>query len=223
MEIFPCVSFVPESDYFSIICFFPYFWEMKKTNRYTEQELIVLLRNNSPVAFQQLFDLYSQKLYHFSFSYLKSDSESEEIVQEVFLKIWEKRASLKTGKSFKSYLFTIAFNAIRKNFNKKMKEDKYKHELFEWITEEKPELESCIEFEALIQKLDLLIERLPEKRKEIFLRRKKEGKSISEIADEMGISPKTVKNQITEAMNYLKKSFDENDVSSLLFYFLFVS
>ncbi len=196
---------------------------MKDADRYTEQELVILLRNNSPVAFQQLFDLYSQKLYHFSFSYLKSDSGSEEIVQEVFLKIWEKRGSLKTDKSFKSYLFTIAFNAIRKNFNKKMKEDKYKHELFEWISEEKPELESRIEFEALLQKLDLLIGRLPEKRKEIFLKRKKEGKSIGEIADEMGISPKTVKNQITEAMNYLKKSFDDNDVSSLLFYFLFVS
>ncbi|MDX9881594.1 MAG: RNA polymerase sigma-70 factor [Prolixibacteraceae bacterium] len=196
---------------------------MKEPNRYTEQELVVLLQNNSPVAFQQLFDLYSQKLYHFSFSYLKSDSESEEIVQEVFLKIWEKRGSLKTGKSFKSYLFTIAFNAIRKNFNKKMKEDKYKHELFEWVSADRPGLESHLEFERLLRKLDRLIEQLPGKRKEIFLKRKKEGKSIAEIANEMGISPKTVKNQITEAMNSLRKSFDDSEVSSMLFYFLFVS
>ena len=196
---------------------------MKEFGQYSEQELVVLLQNSSPVAFRQLFDQYSQKLYYFANSYLKSEIESEEIVQEVFLKIWENRSNLKSEKSFKSYLFTIAFNGIKKNFNKKMKEEKYKHELFEWISREKPELESRLEFEALLEKLDTLIEHLPEKRKIIFLKRKKEGKSINEIAKEMDISPKTVKNQITEAMNYLKKSFSETDFSSILFYFLFVS
>ncbi len=196
---------------------------MKDANRYTEQELVVLLQNNSPVAFQQLFDRYSQRLYHFAFSYLKSDSDSEEIVQYVFLKIWENRGRLKSGTSFKSYLFTIAFNAIRKSFNQKIKEEKYRHELFEWISADRPELEAHLEFERLLRKLDDLIEQLPEKRKEIFLKRKKEGRSIAEIAEEMGISPKTVKNQITEAMNSLRKSFNESEVSSMLFYFLFVS
>ncbi len=196
---------------------------MRDSYPYTEQELVILLRNDSPVAFEQLFGQYSQKLYQFVFSYLKSDADSEEIVQEVFLKIWKNRARLKSDKSFKSYLFTIAFNAVKKNFNKKMQEDKYKHELFEWLSQEKHELEFRPEFEALLEKLDSLIEQLPEKRKIIFLKRKKEGKPISEIADEMEISPKTVKNQITEAMNQLKKSFGNSDISSMLFYFLFVS
>ena len=190
---------------------------------YSEQELVVLLKKNSPIAFQQLFDLYSQRLYHFALSYLKSDSDAEEIVQEVFMKLWENRANLKTDKSFKSYLFTIAFNAIRKNFNKKMMEDKYKHDLFHWLSQSKTTLETRLDFEALLDKLDTLIDRLPEKRKAVFLKRKKEGKSISEIANDMDISPKTVKNQITEAMNYLKRSFCDDDIDSILFYFLFVS
>lgn len=196
---------------------------MKKASTYTEQELVILLGKNSPVAFQKLFDRYSQKIYRFSLSYLKSDAEAEEIVQEVFMKLWENRGKLKSDKSFKSYLFTIAFNAIKKKFNQKMKNEKYKHDLFQWLNEEKPSLESRLDFETLLEKLDLLIGQLPGKRKAIFLQRKKEGKSIQDIAAEMGISPKTVKNQITEAMNFLKESFANDDVSAMLFYFLFIS
>ncbi|MGQ8337772.1 RNA polymerase sigma factor [Sunxiuqinia sp. A32] len=188
-----------------------------------EQNLVDSLRKNSPEAFESLFDRYSQRLYHFAFSFLKSGSESEEIVQDVFLKIWENRVSLKSDKSFKSYLFTIAFNAIKKHFNKKMKEDKYKHDLIEWLGQEHPGVESKIEFEKLVEKLDSLIDQFPERRKIIFLKRKKEGRSIDEIATELNISPKTVKNQITEGMKSLKKSFEDDNLSALLFYFLFIS
>ena len=185
--------------------------------------MIDLLRSGSPVAFQYLFNQYSQKLYRFALSYLKSDAEAEEVVQDVFLKLWENRYRLDSDKSFQSYLFTIAFNAIKKKFNQKLRNDRFKHELFEWLSQEAPSLESRLDFEALIEKLESLIEKMPEKRKAIFLKRKKEGQSIQDIAGEMGISPKTVKNQITEAMKYLKEAFASGDVSSMLFYFLFVS
>ena len=196
---------------------------MSEIKNYTEKELIILLRNDSPLAFQRLFELYSRKLYRFAFSYLKSDVEAEEIVQQVFLKLWEKRGHLDSDKSFHSYLFTIAFNAIRKMFNQNMKADRFKHDLLEGFSHVNPSMESRLNFEALLDKLDALIGQLPEKRKKIFMKRKKEGKPINEIAAEMGISPKTVKNQITEAMNFLKKSFCNDDISSLFFYFLFFS
>ena len=195
---------------------------MEETTPYTEQELVSLLSKDSELAFQILFDRYSQKLYRFSLSYLKHDSDSEEIVQEVFLKIWENRNGLKNNKSFQSYLFTIAFNAIKKRFNRKMREEKYKYDLFDSLNQENTALEKQLNFEALVNKLEFLIDQMPEKRKAIFLLRKREGKSIDEIAGVMGISSKTVKNQITEAMHYLKKSFAGDDASSLLFYFLFL-
>ena len=196
---------------------------MNLADLHSESELVISLRNSSQDAFKQLFDRYSQKLYHFALSYLKSDSDSEEIVQEVFLKIWENRDHLQSDKSFKSYLFTIAFNAIKKRFNKKLKEDRYKHDFFDWLSEENPEIEEKIEYELLLNKLDSLINEFPEKRKKIFLLRKKEGKSILEIAELMEISPKTVKNQITAGMNSLKRSFQDEDISAFLFYFLFIS
>jgi RNA polymerase sigma-70 factor (family 1) len=195
---------------------------MPEHNLYTEKEMVELLKNDSTVVFQHFFNGYSQKLYRFALSYLKSDAEAEEIVQDVFLKLWENRHRLDCDKSFQSYLFTIAFNAIKKKFNQKVRTDRFKHDLFEWLSRENQSLESRPDFEAMIEKLETLIGNLPEKRKAIFLKRKKEGKSIQEIADEMKISPKTVKNQITEAMNTLKMAFCQDDVTSFLFYFLFL-
>lgn len=173
-------------------------------------------------AFESLFEQYSQKLYRFSYSYLKSESESEDVVQEVFLKIWENRANLKTGTSFQSYLFTIAFNSIRKSFNKKARQDQFHNDLFEFLSVDNSSLEIHPDYEALLSKLDTAIDQMPTRRKEIFLKRKKEGKSVRDIAETMNISPKTVENQITEAMNYLKREFDKDRISGMLFFFVFV-
>jgi RNA polymerase sigma-70 factor (family 1) len=196
---------------------------MNALNNHNDQELIALLRRGSPLAFKTLFDKYSQKLYRFSLQYLKSDTDSEEIVQEVFLKLWQNREQIKSDTSFKSYLFTIAFNAILKQFNQKNKTEKYRQDIFESLAEQAPSLETHLNYEALLDKLEKLIEQMPERRREIFLKRKKEGKSVKEIAEEMNISSKTVENQITEAMNFLRKSFGEDKISGPLFLFLFFS
>ena len=174
-------------------------------------------------AFETLFESYSQKLYRFSYSYLKSETEAEDIVQEIFLKLWENRSGIKTGTSFQSYLFTITSNAIRKNFKKNARLKKYQIEFFESLAIENPALEEQPNFEELLSKLDLLIDQMPNRRREIFLKRKKEGKSIRDIASEMEISDKTVENQITEAMNYLRKSFSGDKISGEIFFLLFIS
>lgn len=180
------------------------------------------MRNGSSSAFEELFGIYSQKLYRFSLSYLKSEAEAEEIVQNVFLKLWENRDKLRNETSFQSYLFTIAFNAIRKQFNQKVRDDQFRTNLLELLSDENPVIENHPDFETLLARLDELIDRMPERRREIFLKRKKEGKSVREIAIEMEISPKTVENQITEAMNYLKTEFANDRISGILFFCIFL-
>ena len=196
---------------------------MKKDDVQTENELIASLQRGSVNAFEILFENYSQKLYRFSFSYIKSETEAEDVVQEVFLKIWQNRSSLKTETSFQSYLFTIAFHAILKSFNKKAQQQKFQLDLFEFLAAENSSLEEQNNFETLIARLNQLIEQLPTRRKEIFFKRKKEGKSIQNIALEMGISEKTVENQITEAMHSLRKSFSGDKISGQLFSLIFIA
>jgi len=188
-----------------------------------EQQWISNLREGSETAFESLFNRYGQKIYRFSLAYLKSDTEAEEIVQNVFLKLWENKERLRNETSFQSYLFTIAYNEIRKRFNKKALEDRFKTEIVDWLAEDMPELESKYEFELIVNKLEQLINQMPERRREIFIKRKKEGQAVKDIATEMNISPKTVENQITEAMNFLRTEFGNDRISDLLLFYLFFS
>ncbi|MBN2746098.1 MAG: hypothetical protein JXR34_05170, partial [Bacteroidales bacterium] len=83
---------------------------MKNNN---DQLLVIKLRKNDHESFNLLFEKYSSPLYNFAFSYLKSSSASEDIVQEVFIKIWEKRSTLISDSNLKAYIFKIALNAMR--------------------------------------------------------------------------------------------------------------
>jgi RNA polymerase sigma-70 factor (ECF subfamily) len=180
------------------------------------------LRKSDHDAFEKLFKRYGQKLFIFSLSYLKDADQAEEIVQEVFLKVWTNRFSLKTGTSFQSYLFTIAFNSIKKSFNRKAKENQFRLELVDQLDDGRDCVEYENNFQLVVAKLDGFINEMPERRKEVFIKRKQHGIPVKQIAEELGVSAKTVENQITEAMNYLKKRFEEELPGGLLFFSLFL-
>lgn len=90
-----------------------------------DSELVVLLRKGGMEAFDLLFERYAGRLYRFSFSLLKTREDSEEVVQETFFRIWEKRAGISDDKSFQSYLFTIAYHVIVDQARKRLKERKF--------------------------------------------------------------------------------------------------
>lgn len=184
--------------------------------------LLNLLKNGDHRAFEQLFERYAQKVFVFSLTYLKDEDEAQEVVQEVFLKIWLNRTNLKTDTSFQSYLFTIAFNLIRKSFNRKARNDQYMLEAIDTLDAGQDVVDYETNYGLITEKLEQFIGKMPEKRKKIFILRKKQGRSVREIAEEMGISVKTVENQITEAMKYLKTRFEEELPGGMLFFVLFV-
>jgi RNA polymerase sigma-70 factor (ECF subfamily) len=184
--------------------------------------LLHSLKNGDQQAFERVFKQYAQKLFSFSLSYLKDEDEAQEVVQEVFLKIWLNRITLKTDTSFQSYLFTIAFNSIRKSFNRKAKNDQYKLDVIDELDEGQDVADYEQNYQFVSQKLEQFIDEMPEKRKDIFIQRKKQGKPVRQIAEEMGISVKTVENQITESMKYLKRRFQEELPEGLFFLVLFL-
>ena len=196
---------------------------MKKIFLHTDNDsLIKKLRKSDPFAFEEIFAKYSQKLYQFSLTYLKSEADAEEIVQEVFLKLWEKRQEIKTGTSFQSYLFTITLNFIKRHFNRKARADHYKHELATQFFEANDQAESAITYQDLLNKLEVLIDQLPEKRKQIFIERRQHDKPVKQIAEELGITPKTVENQLTRALNFLREELQKDRFGGFLFYHLFI-
>ena len=195
---------------------------MKGSNKDIDSTLVGSLRQGDHRAFEKLFERYAQKLFVFSLSYLKNENDAEEVVQEVFLKVWAKRSALKTDTSFQSYLFTIAFNSIKKSFNLKAKNDQFKLELIDNLDAGQETVDFESNYQLVLEKLEQFIDAMPDRRKEIFLQRKQEGKPVKQIAEEMGVSLKTVENQITEAMHFLKRKFEEELPGGLLFFALFL-
>ena len=162
-------------------------------------QLVSLLSKGNMLAFNALYNEYSSKLYRFAYGYLKSEDEAEELIQEVFTIIWEKRASLKQELSFESFLFTIAFNIIKKHFRTKS----YLSAYFSTnISNDNDQHTSQkVSYDSLYQYIIELANQLPERRREIFMKSRLQELSVKEIAEEMKISHKTVENQLTEALS----------------------
>jgi len=194
---------------------------MKYHSIENEPQLVKSLSKGNLLAFNTLFKEYSGRLYRFAYGYLKSEAESEELVQEVFTKIWEKRSELKKELSFKSYLFTIAFNIIRKHFRTR----KYISEYFKFRIWDDLDMETSqkITYDSLYQYITELVNQLPERRKEVFIKSRFEGLSIKEIAEELKISHKTVENQLTDALKFIRANFKRENIFLILLFMLFRS
>jgi RNA polymerase sigma-70 factor (ECF subfamily) len=186
-----------------------------------ESKLVHNLSKGNLLAFNTLYKFYSGRLYRFALGYLKSEEEAEELVQEVFTKIWEKRANLKEELSFKSFLFTIAFNIIRKHFRTKV----YLSEYFKTGKSDDIDIQTSqkITYDSLYQYISELVNRLPNRRKEIFIKSRFEGHSVKEIAEELQISHKTVENQLTAALKFIRTNLNSENIPVVLFFILFIS
>jgi len=191
-------------------------------NSYNEEILILGLKEGNHGSFKRLFEVYSKSLHQFSYNYLKSTEAADDVVQEVFVKIWENRQNLLTGTSFKSYLFKIALNTIRKQFNALSKAIEFKHEILLEFSSNKTGFDDNLDFQKLLIKLDELIAQMPEKRRRVFVCSKFEKKSHLQIAEELSVSTKTVEYHIAEAMKYLKTEFEKLRISGLIFFCLFL-
>jgi len=188
-----------------------------------DAKLLAELKRGDHASFRKIFECYSPALFLFSFSYLKSKEAAEDVVQEVFMKIWNNRQEIREGTSFQSYLFTIALNSIRKQFNRLAKNNETKHDLLLDLSVQKQDFNERSDYQELLNMLQELIDRMPEKRKQVFVRKKLEDKSLKEIAEELGIEPKTVEYHITEAMRFLKQEFEKQRVKGMIFFHLFIA
>lgn len=190
-----------------------------KKNLHTTPESVSKLRHGNIEAFNHLFNTYSSRLYHFSYGYLKSTEDAEGIVQEVFMKVWERRSQLDKQLNFESYLFTIAFNAVKKHFRGKALLNRY----IEYTVNDENQLDfNPIDYINLKELVNELVDKMPEKRKAVFIKSRFEGKSAKEIAEEMSISKKTVENHLNQALKFLRHHLSQRFLAGFLFFYLFL-
>jgi RNA polymerase sigma-70 factor (family 1) len=184
-----------------------------------ESLLVRELSKGNILAFNTLFSKYSRRLYAFALGYIKSDAEAEELVQEVFTIIWTKRKDLKKELSFKSFLFTISFNIIKKHFRSRAHLTEY---LQSGLKDESDmQTSTLISYNSLYNYIVTLVDKLPAKRRDIFIKSRLEGMTVKEISEELKISHKTVENQLTVALSFIRKNLKKEDLPAILFFSLF--
>lgn len=187
-----------------------------------QADLVLQLRNGDEWALRQIFDRYIHRVYQFVYGYVKEKTESEDIAQIVFLKLWEKRSSIDPQKTFDTFLFTIAYRAVVDHFRQKQtkRQQKTSHHLDENGYVSSLTAEDSLrrhELESLYQQA---VQTLPPKRKEIFLLSRHNGLTNAQIAQQLNISIKTVENQMTAALASLKEFFRQSE-TGVIFLFLF--
>jgi RNA polymerase sigma-70 factor (ECF subfamily) len=188
---------------------------------FSDIELVGRLQEGDIEAFDLVYEKYSGKLYAFGLKYLRSKDEAEELVQSVFLKIWENYKNLKKESSFKSYLFTIAYNEICNLFRKRNYLQKFISDTLYENSQSSSETENSIEYKSALEQVQQLIDKLPERQRIIFMKSRTEGMTTKEIASELGLSPGTIDNYISESIKFIRSQLKKENLSLILLCSLF--
>lgn len=188
-----------------------------------ESQYIHRLQKGDITSFEYLYNIWSGKLYNFVMRISKGDTYlTEEIVQSVFIKVWEGRESIDVDKSFGAYLCTIAKNQLV---------NIYQHRMLEYVYQEKVKTSEPIEntteqevdYHLLEEYIGSLIEQLPPARREIFILSRRKLLTNKEIAAKLNLSENTVESQLTKATAFLRSKIDRHYSFSIpLLLFLFI-
>ena len=183
-------------------------------------DLLRNLRDGDAMAFQKIYERFAPVLYQRLLRLLKDPDTVEEILQDAFLKLWEKRAQIDPEQAFTTYLYRIADHLAMDVFRKISRDKALQQEL--WASTLSFYLHTEETFLAKEQQhlLTTAINQLPPKRKQILILCKLEEKSYQEVADLMGISVSTVSNQLVKAIKEIKHSLLQSTRSEQMIFSL---
>lgn len=168
-----------------------------------EKDIIAQLKADSRKSLDNIYSLYAHRLYSFSLQYTRTREDAEEIVQDVFVKLWMARHHIRQEDSLSSLLFTIArrqlINAYRSRVNSLLYKD------FVTLLENHKEEHACrLEYEEFVEQIKLQIDKLPYTQKQLVTLSRLEGYSNSEVARMLQLSDQTVRNQLSIAIKTLR-------------------
>jgi RNA polymerase sigma-70 factor (family 1) len=183
-------------------------------------ELLNELKKNNISAFNTIYQNYSKPLYIYLLHKIKDPDLCNDILQDVFVNIWEKRALLSVEISLKAYLYQAARFKIVDIYRKDIKYQKYLAELADYIVDPAT-ITDRIDQRKKLQEIETAVNNLPERMREIFILSRFEHQTTRDIATKTNLSPQTVKNQLSKALRILRVNYMSVDVV-LLFLFTFL-
>ena len=179
-----------------------------------DNSLLLKIAAGDSVAFGELVKQRWQKVLQHSLTFVKSYQVAEELTQDIFIQLWEKREKLTDVKSFDNYLFIVSRNLIITHIRKKLvetstlKEQKLEEMFF------KPDEQ--FEFQELVSIIQEGADLLSEPRRSVFLLSRIEGRDSDFISAELGIAKRTVRWHLAEALNFMRTHIHNQYISSIL-------
>jgi RNA polymerase sigma-70 factor (ECF subfamily) len=180
-----------------------------------EKSLLLRVAEGDENAFRQIFNAHWDNIYSVALAFTKSPVVAEEMVQDIFLRIWLKREKLPEIEKFDDYLFICARNHILNGLRNKLKEQPFTDDLKNYFREasNQPEQQLLLkESEGIINDA---VNHLPPQQRKVFILSQKEGLSHEEIAKEMGLSRLTVKTHMHFALKAVRKYMQRNHGGNL--------
>lgn len=175
----------------------------------TEQEVRRYLRQmkdeDSQRAFRGFYDLTYDRLFRIAYYYVKHDEWTQEIVLDVFMKLWEQRAKLPEVNNIEDYCFILTKNASLNYLEKENRHTTLSADQLPEPSDQADSPEETLISEELFARYVKALDRLPERCREVFVRIREEKQSYAQVADELGISVKTVDAQLQKATTRLKE------------------
>ena len=178
---------------------------------YNEQLLLNGLRQGDQASFDQLYQLYSERLYLNLLKLVKHPETAEEILQDIFIQVWEKRNTIEIHTSIRAYLFRIGENKVY-DFYRKVRRDKvlYAH-VKAAASEQYTHIEETLLYRENEQLLHAAVTALPPQRRQVFELCKLQGKTYEQVSAQLGISTSTINDHIVKATRSIRQYFYSHD------------
>jgi RNA polymerase sigma-70 factor, ECF subfamily len=193
---------------------------LRRFKNYSDQELVLMLKQGDIKAFDELYFRYIPRLEAFIKVFAKDKVHADEALQEIFIRIWERRESLNETLSFKAFLFQVSKNHVLNILRKKVRELSLDNapELSVYATNT---TEDQLNYFELHEKTLEIIDSLPATQKQIFTLSRVEGLRNDEISARLNIAKRTVEHHIYLALRTIKDKLPLSEITSIIFLLMF--
>lgn len=182
---------------------------MQKHINLREKELIGQLKKGCLKAFDAIYNMYAKRLYAYSIQFTKSSEEAEEIVQDVFVKLWKSREDIQQDETLNSLLFIIARHYLINAYRSKVNHPVYA-EYIHYVNElSVNNTLDNLEYDEFLRKLNNEIKKLPLTQQKVINLSRFQQLSNKEVAEKLSLSEQTVKNQLSLGLKTLKENLGE--------------
>lgn len=187
-----------------------------KDTLFNEQELLQRLNAGDKHAFTRIYEQYASKLYRYALKFVKSEEIAEDVVHDIFVKLWNNAATLTIETSLQAYLYKTTHHHLLNLIKREAVQERYLGEMINTAAQFNRSTEESVDFKETMQKVQQAVDSLPPQRKLIFEMGRTGGMTHSQIARELNIAGSTVNNQIVKALRTIKEHLTASGALALI-------